>query len=255
MRVLMIGDVVGRAGRRAVRALLAPLRADLGLDLIVVNAENAAGGVGLTPDTAHELFDAGADVLTSGNHIWDKREIYPALEGGLPILRPLNYPAGVPGQGAVTRRNVLVVNLMGRTFMNLSLDCPFRTMDKLLAEPHPPVVLVDFHAEATSEKVAMGWYLDGRVSAVVGTHTHVATADARLLPKGTAYVSDIGMTGARDSVIGVEADAVIERFLTGMPNRFITAEHGPVTFNAVLIDLDAESGRSHAIQRLDRELP
>lgn len=254
MRVLMVGDVVGRAGRRAVRALLPPLRAELGLDLIVVNAENAAGGVGLTPDTAHELFDAGADVLTSGNHIWDKREIFPVLEGDLPILRPLNYPPGVPGQGTLVKRNVLVVNLMGRTFMNLNLDCPFQTMDKLLAEPHAPVVLVDFHAEATSEKVAMGWYLDGRVSAVAGTHTHVATADTRLLPQGTAYVTDIGMSGARDSVIGVEPDAVIERFLTGVPNRFITVEHGPVIFNAVLIELDAESGRSQAIQRIDREL-
>ena len=254
MRVLMVGDVVGRGGRRVVRALLPALRDELGLDVIVVNAENAASGLGLTPDTAHELFDAGADVLTSGNHIWDKREIYAALEGDLPILRPLNYPPGVPGQGSVARRGILVVNLMGRTFMNLNLDCPFRAIDQLLAEPHPPVVLVDLHAEATSEKVAMGWYLDGRVSAVVGTHTHVATADTRLLSNGTAYVSDLGMTGARDSVIGVEVDAVIERFLTGVPNRFITAEHGPMILNAVLIDIDAESGRSQAIQRLDREI-
>ena len=254
MRVLMVGDVVGRAGRRAVKTLLSTLRDEFNLDFIVVNAENAAGGLGLTPDTAHELFDAGADVLTSGNHIWDKREIYPMLEGDLPILRPLNYPPGVPGQGSLTKRGILVVNVMGRTFMNLNLDCPFRAMDRLLAEPHPPVVLVDLHAEATSEKVAMGWYLDGRVSAVVGTHTHVATADVRLLKRGTAYVSDLGMSGARDSVIGVEVDAVIERFLTGVPNRFITAEHGPIIFNAVLIDIDAESGRSRAIQRLDREI-
>lgn len=253
MRILMVGDVVGRAGRRAIRALVPELRERLKLDLVVVNAENAAAGFGLTPDTARELLDAGVDVLTSGNHIWDKKEIYPVLEGELPILRPLNYPPGVPGLGTWRRDNVLVVNLVGRTFMGGAFDCPFQTMDRLLAAPHPPVVLVDFHAEATSEKGALAWYLDGRVSAVVGTHTHVGTVDARILPHGTAFVSDLGMTGCRDSVIGDEPESVIRRFLTGIPSRLEVAERGPVVMNSVLIEVD-DKGRAIHIERVDREV-
>ena len=198
MRVLMIGDVVGRPGRRAVSALLPELRRELHLDLVVANGENAAGGHGITLDTANELLAGGVDIITSGNHIWDQREIIPHLDSTLPLLRPLNYPPGTPGRGYVRVGDVLIVNLMGRVFIG-NFDCPFRAMDQLLEElsGSSKVIVVDLHAEATSEKVAMGWYLDGRVSAVVGTHTHVATADTRLLPKGTALRQRPGDGGAR----------------------------------------------------------
>ncbi|MFQ5987737.1 MAG: YmdB family metallophosphoesterase, partial [Dehalococcoidia bacterium] len=207
MRILMVGDVIGRPGRRAVRTLLPGLRQEYNVDLVIANSENAAGGLGLTTETAEELLDFGVDVLTSGNHIWDQKEILPALDGDLAILRPLNYPPGVPGRGYLIKGEVLVVNLVGRTFMG-NFDCPFRTMDQLLEElsDRPSVIIVDFHGEATSEKVALGWYLDGRVSALLGTHTHVGTIDARLLPKGTAFITDVGMTGPVDSVIGDDTD-------------------------------------------------
>ena len=252
MRILMVGDVVGKPGRRAVRDLLAPLRRELGLHLVVANAENAAGGRGLTPETAAELLQAGADVLTTGNHIWDKKEMVPVMDHEAAILRPLNFAPGVPGRGYMAQGGVLVVNLIGRTFLG-NYDCPFRAADRLLQElpDRPPVVLVDFHAEATSEKQAMGWYLAGRVSAVVGTHTHVPTADPRVLPGGTAYVTDVGMVGPRDSVLGDDSSAVIERFLTLMPNRLPVAG-GPVLFCSVLIDVDEATGRATAIQRIDR---
>lgn len=252
MLVLVIGDIVGRPGRQAVHKFLPRLRQQNGLGLVIANAENAAGGFGLTSAITRELLGAGVDVITSGNHIWAQKEIIPHLDGNMPILRPLNYPPGVPGRGYLVSGQAVVVNLMGRTFMR-EIDCPFRAMDKLLAElkSKPPVIIVDFHAEATSEKVAMGRYLDGRVSAVLGTHTHVGTIDTRLLPGGTAYVTDIGMTGPRDSIIGDDAEAVIQRFLTGMPHRLSVGEGKP-EFNAVMVEVAEDSGRAINIERIYR---
>jgi hypothetical protein len=250
--ILAIGDLVGRPGRKAISQLLPGLRQQYGLDLVIANGENVAGGVGLTPDTAKELLEEGVDVLTSGNHIWAQKEIIPYLDSELPILRPLNYPPGVPGKGYVTIGRVAVVNLMGRVFIG-DFDCPFRAMDQLLARITEKIIIVDFHAEATSEKVAMGRYLDGRVSAVLGTHTHVGTIDAQLLPKGTAYVSDIGMTGPTDSVIGDDTEAVIQRFLTQIPHRLGVGK-GKIAFNAILIKVDDDSGRATSIERIYREV-
>ena len=255
MKVLLIGDVVGKLGRRTVAHLLPQLRHSYGIDLVIANGENAAGGKGLTAATAQELLEAGVDIITSGHHIWEHREFYPFLDSESPVLRPLNYPPGTPGRGMLIRDGVAVINIMGRTFMPGDLDCPFRAADAALAKLEGcPIVIVDMHAEATSEKIAMAWYLDGRVSAVVGTHTHVATADARLLPKGTAYLSDIGMVGARDSIIGTEVEAVLRRFLTQLPTRFNVVERGPAIFNSILIEIDEASGRAQGIQRVDREV-
>lgn len=252
MRILVIGDVVGKPGRRAVRMLAPQLRKEHHIDFIIVNGENAAGGFGITLDNIQEFLECGVDVVTSGNHVWDQKEFIPHMDSELPVVRPFNYPPGVPGRGYIQKSGVLVVNLMGRTFM-ADIDCPFRAADRILAEvsPRPSAIIVDFHGEATSEKQAMGWHLDGRVSAVVGTHTHVGTVDARVLPGGTAFVTDIGMVGPRDSVIGVDAKSVLQRFLTQMPARFEVAK-GPVTFNSVLIETDDATGRARSIQRLDR---
>jgi len=254
MLILAIGDIIGRPGRRAMHQLLPGLRQQYKIDLVIANAENAAGGIGLTPATAKELLDTGIDVLTSGNHIWAEKEIIPYLDGEMPILRPLNYPPGVPGRGYMVSNQAMVVNLIGRTFMS-NFECPFRAMDKLLVELEhkPPVIIVDFHAEATSEKMAMGRYLDGRVSAVLGTHTHVGTIDTRLLPQGTAYVTDIGMVGPLDSVIGDDIEAVIRRFLTMMPHR-LSVGKGKTILNAVLVMVDDNSGRAVSIDRVDREV-
>jgi len=252
--ILVVGDVVGRPGRRAVNTLLPRLRQQYGLDLVIANAENAAGGLGLTLATAKELLDAGVDVLTSGNHIWAQSEIIPYLDSEMPILRPLNYPPGVPGKGYLITGQTMVVNIIGRTFIG-NFDCPFRAMDKLLAElePRPSVIIVDFHAEATSEKMAMGRYLDGRVSAVLGTHTHVGTIDAQLLPQGTAYVTDIGMAGPIDSVIGDDAEAVLRRFLTMMPHR-LSVGSGRTIFSAVVVGVDENSGKATSIDRIYQEV-
>ncbi len=250
--ILAVGDIIGRPGRQAVQKLLPDLRQQYGLDLVIANGENTAGGLGLTSTTAQELFNAGVDVLTSGNHIWAQKEIIPYLDGEMPILRPLNYPPSVPGRGYIVNSQAMVVNLIGRTFMG-NFDCPFRAMDKLLAEvePKPPVIIVDFHAEATSEKVAMGRYLDGRVSAVLGTHTHVGTIDAQLLPQGTAYVTDIGMTGPTNSVIGDETETVLQRFLTAIPHH-LSVGKGKVMFNAIMVRIDDDSGRALSIDRIYR---
>ena len=252
--ILAIGDIIGKPGRQAVRELLPDLRRQYGLDLVIANAENTAGGLGLTSTTAKELFNAGVDVLTSGNHIWAQKEIIPYLEGEMPILRPLNYPPGVPGRGYIVNSQTMVVNLIGRTFMG-DFDCPFRAMDKLLAElkPKPLVIIVDFHAEATSEKMAMGRYLDGRVSAVLGTHTHVGTTDAQLLPQGTAYVTDIGMTGPINSVIGDDTESVLQRFLTAIPYR-LSVGKGKVMLNAILVRIDDDNGRALGIDRIYQEV-
>ena len=253
MRILMIGDVIGKPGRRAVKSLIPSLRLDHGIDLVIANGENTAGGFGLTLDTANELLESGVDILTSGNHIWDQKEIIPYLDERLPVVRPANYP-DAPGRGSLIHNNVMVMNLMGRVFMP-ALDCPFRTADRILEEVaasgKPPVIIVDFHAEATSEKQAMGWYLDGRVSAILGTHTHVGTVDSRVLPRGTAYITDVGMTGPLDSVIGSETGIVLERFLTGMPQRLAVA-NGPVLLNSVLVDIDQDTGKALTIERMDR---
>ncbi|MFC1932496.1 TIGR00282 family metallophosphoesterase [Chloroflexota bacterium] len=254
MLILAIGDIIGKPGRQAVNELLPGLRQQYGLDVVIANAENIAGGLGVTPATARELLDAGVDVLTSGNHIWAQKEIIPYLDGEMPILRPLNYPPSVPGRGYIVRSQAMVVNLIGRTFIG-NFDCPFRAMDQLLAElkHKPPVIIVDFHAEATSEKMAMGRYLDGRVSAVLGTHTHVGTIDTQLLPQGTAYVTDIGMTGPIDSVIGDDTEAVLQRFLTAIPNRLFVGQ-GKVIFSAVLVNIDNDSGKAMSIERIHREV-
>jgi len=254
MLILMVGDIIGRPGRKALKELLPDLRQGYGLHLAIVNVENAAGGFGVTPAIANELLDAGADVLTSGNHVWAHKEIIPYLDSEVPILRPLNYPPGVPGKGYIINNLAMVVNLIGRTFMS-NYDCPFRAIDQLLdeTEQKPPVIIVDFHAEATSEKVAMGRYLDGRVSAVLGTHTHVGTIDAQVLPGGTAYVTDVGMTGPVDSIIGDDADAVLQRFLTMLPHR-LSVGKGKTIFNAVLVRMDDTSGKATSIERIQREI-
>jgi len=250
MLILMIGDIIGQPGRQAVSKFLPDLHQQYGLDMVIANAENAAGGFGLTSAIARELFDNGIDVLTSGNHIWAQKEIIPYLDGEMPILRPLNYPPEVPGRGYLITGQAMVVNLIGRTFMS-DLDCPFRGMDKLLAElkHKPPVIIVDFHAEATSEKMAMGRYLDGRVSAVLGTHTHVGTIDAQLLPQGTAYVTDIGMTGPMDSIIGDDPESVLRRFLTGMPHHLSVGKGKPI-FNAIMVEVAEDSGQAITIERI-----
>jgi len=252
--ILAVGDIIGRPGRQAVNELLPSLRQQYGLDLVIANGENVAGGLGLTSTTAKELLNAGVDVLTSGNHIWAQKEIIPYLDSEMPILRPLNYPPGVPGRGYIVNGQTAVVNLIGRTFMS-NFDCPFRAMDRLLAElnPKPPVIIVDFHAEATSEKVAMGRYLDGRVSAVLGTHTHVGTIDAQLLPGGTAYVTDIGMTGPVDSIIGDDTEEVIRRFMTIIPHR-LSVGKGKTMFSAILVRIDDKSGRGISIERIYKEV-
>jgi len=257
--VLMIGDVIGKPGRQAVEAILPALRDERSIDFVTANGENLAGGMGLTASTADGLFEHGVDVITSGNHIWDKREIYDALEKDERILRPLNYgTTGVPGRGwgtyhALDGSELAVINLQGRTYMQ-PIENPFLEADRLLdeaGEPLPPVRLVDFHCEITSEKNALGVHLDGRVSAVVGTHTHVPTADDRILPNGTAYQSDLGMTGPVYSVIGFAPATVLPRFLNGLPTRFEVGD-GPVVFNAAMIDVDPATGRALAIERVQR---
>ena len=261
MRILFIGDIFGSAGRRIVQAHLQHVTETNHVDVVIANAENAAGGFGLTPSIANELFDLGCEVLTTGNHIWDKREIidYFNSVNGDPsgrarrVLRPANFAQGVPGigmyEGATAKgQGYAVINLQGRVFMQDN-DDPFRKADALLGQITSKVIVVDFHAEATSEKIAMGWYLDGRVTAVLGTHTHVPTADTRVLPNGTAYQTDVGMSGPYDSVIGVQKEQVLQRFLTGLPGRFEAAK-GDARFCGVLIECDESTGRASNIQRL-----
>jgi metallophosphoesterase (TIGR00282 family) len=254
MNILMVGDVFGEPGRAAVKKLLPGLRRQHEIDLAVVNVENAAGGSGVLPGMVREFLDSGADVMTSGNHIFSKKEIIPLIAKENLLLRPANYPAGTPGAGFVTVKagphRVGVLNLMGRVFMN-PIDCPFRKADEVLPElaRETRIIVVDMHAEATSESVAMGWYLDGRVSAVVGTHRHVQTADERVLPKGTAYITDLGMTGPTEGVIGVDREIILRRFLTQMPVRFEPAR-GPAALHAVVITVDPDTGRASDIRRL-----
>lgn len=255
MKILFVGDVVGRTGRNALSIRLGRLVDRHEVDLVVVNGENAAAGFGLTLDIVREFFDLGVDVITSGNHIWDKKEIFEHLDREPRLLRPANYPPGLPGRGSGVYSTsagipVGVVNLEGRVFMN-NLECPFRCADALIDDlrRQTPIILVDFHAEATSEKVAMGHYLNGRVSAVVGTHTHVQTADEQILSGGTAYLTDAGMTGSLDAVIGIRKELAIERFLTQLPVRFEVAKKDPVLCG-VLFTIDEDTGRAQAVQRI-----
>ena len=250
MRILAIGDIVGKPGRNMVNHVLPGLRSKYSIDIVVANGENAAGGLGITVATANELLDSGVDIITTGNHVWAKREIEDHLDGELPIIRPVNYPPGIPGRGFLIVKGILVVNLMGRVFMG-QIDCPFRAMDSLLSnmDRDIKIVVVDFHAEATSEKIALGRYLDGRVTALLGTHTHVGTIDTVILPGGTAYVTDIGMVGPEESVIGDNMDSVIHSFLTGMPHR-LSVGKGKAIFNAVLFDANEKTGKATNIERI-----
>jgi len=254
MNILMVGDVFGESGRAALAKHLPRLRQQHAIDFCVVNIENAANGFGVTPLIAKQALEQGADVLTSGNHIWDKKEIVEYISKENLLLRPANYPAGTPGSGTITLKagphRVAVLNLMGRVFMH-PIDCPFRKADEIVPElrKETPIILVDMHAEATSESVAMGWHLDGRVSAVVGTHRHVQTADERVLPGGTAYITDLGMTGPTDGVIGVDRDLILQRFMNQMPVRFEPAK-GPAALHGVVIVVDPDTGRASDIRRL-----
>ena len=259
MRILFIGDIVGKPGRDLIRVGLAALVDHHAVDFIVANVENAAGGFGITREIGDQLLDAGIDVMTSGNHIWDKREALDYIGVEPRLLRPANYPAGVPGNGGYLARsrtgvNVGVINVMGRVFM-ANIDDPFavvlRQVEALAARAR--ILFVDFHAEATSEKLAMGWHLDGRVTAVVGTHTHVQTADERILPKGTAYLTDAGMTGPHDSIIGVQVEPALSRFLTALPSKFETATANP-RLNGVLVDADEATGRAVDVERISYSL-
>ncbi len=260
MRLLFIGDIVGKPGRRAVGRLLPSLRVDHGIDMVVANCENAAGGFGLTREVVEELLDYSIDVLTSGNHIWDKKEVFDFIDEYSCLLRPANYPEGTPGHGGVvmegkeTNASLAVLNLEGRVFMR-PLDCPFKTALKEIDRLSRTVlsVIVDIHAEATSEKQALAWYLDGRVSAVIGTHTHVQTADERILPGGTAYITDAGMTGAFDSVLGVRKETAIERFLTLRPNKFDVAKRD-VRLQGVIVEIDDKTGKGMTITRINRSM-
>ena len=255
LKILFIGDIIGRPGRQLVRDVLPRLIDQHMIDFVVANGENAAAGFGLTPDVVAELFDLSIDVLTTGNHVWDKRDGLVCLEQEPALLRPANYPDDVPGRGVGVFRtpaglSVAVVNLEGRVFMG-NLDCPFRKADAILTAlgPQQRIVFVDFHAEATSEKGALAAYLDGRVSAVVGTHTHVQTADERVLPGGTAFISDVGMSGARDSVIGIRKELSIQRFLTQMPVRYEIAKKDPVLCG-VVVSIDESTGKATGIERV-----
>ena len=262
MNILFVGDIFGSAGRRIVREHIGHVREVHNVELTIVNAENAAGGFGLTPQIAEDLFDLGADVLTMGNHVWDKKELIDYISSPKPestecrprrVIRPANFAPGAPGYGVfegATASGVdyAVIQLQGRVFMT-PIDDPFRTADALLAGIKAKVIVVDFHAEATSEKVALGWYLDGRVTAVLGTHTHIPTADERILLNGTAFQTDVGMSGPYDSVIGVEKELVVHRFLSGMPGKFEAAKGNP-KMCATLVTCDPKTGRAAAIQRI-----
>lgn len=257
MKVLLIGDIIGRPGRAIVERLVVPLREAYAIDFVIANCENAAAGAGITPTIADELFSAGVDVLTSGNHVWKLREAYELLNRDPRVIRPANYPDGAPGSGStvvesLSGHKIGVLNLMGRVFME-PLDCPFRTAERELARLTlaSPIIIVDMHAEATSEKVAIGWFLDGKVSCVFGTHTHIPTADERILPKGTGFITDVGMTGPYDSVIGRRTDQILQRFLTNLPVRSEVAE-GNVQLRGLLVEIDPKTGKALRVERITK---
>ena len=251
MRIMLVGDVVGRAGRRAFRTMTPRLRK---IDVVIVNGENAAGGKGFTRKALDELYEGGADIVTSGNHVWDKKDVFAFIDDEPFLVRPANYPEGTPGRGycifPFKAANIAVLNLSGRSFMP-ALDCPFQKADEMLAETEgqADIIVLDFHAETTSEKLAMGHYLDGRADIVVGTHTHVQTADAQILPGGTAYITDLGMVGPHDSILGVCTEIVIRKFRTGMPVRFEMAE-GAADYAAVIVDIDPDGRRTATMERI-----
>jgi metallophosphoesterase (TIGR00282 family) len=258
MKILFLGDIVGRPGREITEEVLSDIRKEEKIDFVIANGENAAGGSGITPSISEELFENGIDVLTSGDHIWKRKEIYDFLKVSSKLVRPANYPEGAAGRGSTVidiggGRKVGVINLIGRVFMD-AVDCPFvkakEEIDKLRQET--PIIIVDLHAEATSEKVAMGWYLDGLVSAVIGTHTHVQTADEKILPNGTAYITDCGMTGPYDSVIGRKKEQIILRFLTQLPTRFEMAVGG-VEMHGVVIEVNDSTGKAVSIERIQKK--
>lgn len=259
MNILFIGDIVGLPGREAVKRLLPVLKEEFHLDFVIANAENSAGGSGITPRVAAELFDSGISVLTSGDHIWKKREILEIINDESRILRPINFPQGAPGRGSgVFKTNdgqkIAVVNVQGRVFME-ALDCPFKTVRQEIESlsKEAKIIIVDIHAEATSEKVALGWYLDGLASAVFGTHTHIQTADEKILPQGTAFISDVGMAGPFDSVIGRKVEDVLERFLTAVPVRFEVASEN-IQLHGVVVDIDVNTGKAKSIIRIQKKL-
>ncbi len=257
MKILFLGDIVGNPGREVVAKYVPAMRRNGEVDVVIVNGENAAGGSGITETVARELFSFGCDVITLGDHVWDKRDVYPYLNTEAHIIRPANFASEAPGRGLcvieVGGVKIAVLALMGRTYMKYLVNCPFRALDAALAGlTDVKVIMVDMHAEATSEKVAMGWYADGRVTAVMGTHTHIQTADERLLPKGTAYITDVGMTGPYDSVIGQIKERIIERYLTSLPNKFEVAAF-PATLCGVLVDVDETTGRARSIVRVQKD--
>ena len=256
MRALLIGDVIGRPGRVAVERFVVGMREELGLDLVVANCENVAGGTGITPSTAEELFRSGVDALTSGNHVWRKKEAFELLKLDHRIIRPANYPAEAPGSGSAVIETlgglkVGILNVQGRVFMEPTTDCPFRAAERELERLKlvTPIIIVDVHAEATSEKVALGWFLDGKVSCIFGTHTHIPTADARILPQGTAFITDVGMTGPYDSVIGRRTDQILKRFLLGVPVKSEVAEDN-IQLHGLLVDINPYSGKATNVERV-----
>jgi metallophosphoesterase (TIGR00282 family) len=254
MKILFIGDVVGQPGRKMIEQYVPKLKAKYKPNVIILNGENAAGGKGITEKIYRRFLELGVHAVTLGNHTWDNREIFEFIDDAKVLIRPANFPHDAPGKGmtyiCVDGYEVAIINLQGRTFLP-AIDCPFKKADELIAEAseRTPIIFVDFHAEATSEKQAMGWYLDGRVSAVVGTHTHVQTADSRILPNGTAYITDVGMTGPYDGILGVEKEAVLKKFLTSLPVRFEVTD-GRAQLNAVMIEVDAKTGKAKSIQRM-----
>lgn len=260
MNILLIGDIVGQPGRTAVEKLLPGLKKDYKIDFVIANAENCAGGAGVTPKTATELLNLGVDVLTTGDHIWDRKEIEEIINTQKRILRPANFSLQALGKGAVVLKanndlEVGVINLLGRVFIGNNVDCPFKTAKQEVEKikPETPIIFVDIHAEATSEKIALGWYLDGLVSCVFGTHTHVQTADERILPSGSAFISDIGMTGPFDSVIGRKIEPVLHRFITGMPTRFELGETN-IQLHGAVVEVDEKNGRAVSIKRIQKKL-
>ena len=253
MNIMMIGDICGRPGRHTAAHFIPILKEEYSLDLIIANGENSAGGVGITAKVLEELLSMGIDIITTGNHVWDKKEIFDFIDNEERLIRPANYPSNTPGKGyciiPIQNRKVGIINLAGRTFMP-PIDCPFQTINQIISEIKNScdIIIIDFHAEATSEKLALGWYLDGKVSCVAGTHTHIQTADERIFPQGTAYISDLGMVGPWNSILGVDKDAVIRKFLTGLPVRFNVATDEDTIFCAIVIQIDHSSKATNIIR-------